>query len=171
MFNSCCTLYVVNVVTYGHLLPTVYLFMADIANPDLFVSGCRTWICLDITRIYEEQRQPSSGSAWPACPKTVNRAPIFGVGVSTLYTAVCIRCDSFITCMLCSLEPVASSHPHYSTFTLQTYHHPEYRFGSWPTQMISPSHVHTHTSRSAANKYTQPYTHNCLSEQNITSSH
>ena len=24
---------------------------------------CQTWICLDITRVYEEQHQPSSGSA------------------------------------------------------------------------------------------------------------
>ena len=58
-----------HVVPYGYLLPIVYLFMADIANPDLFVCGCRAWICLDITHFYEEQRQPSSGSAWPACPK------------------------------------------------------------------------------------------------------
>ena len=40
---------------YGYLLPTMYLFMADIANSDLFVCGCRTWICLDITRYYEDQ--------------------------------------------------------------------------------------------------------------------
>ena len=45
------------VAPYGYLLPTVYLFMADIANPDLFVCGCRTWICLDITRFYEEQNK------------------------------------------------------------------------------------------------------------------
>ena len=29
---------------YGYLLSNVYLFMADIENPDLFVCGCRTWI-------------------------------------------------------------------------------------------------------------------------------
>ena len=57
------------VAPYGYLLPIVYLFMANIANPDLFVYCCRTWICLDITLFYEEQRQPSSGSALPACPK------------------------------------------------------------------------------------------------------
>ena len=38
---------------------------------------------------------------------------------------------------------VASSHPHYLTFTLQTYHHPEHRFRSWPTQLTSPSHLHS----------------------------
>ena len=48
---------------YGYLVPNVYLFTADIANPDLFVCGCRTWICLDITRFYDEQHQPSCGAA------------------------------------------------------------------------------------------------------------
>ena len=38
------------VAPYGYMLPTLYVFMADIENPDLFVCGCRTWICLDITR-------------------------------------------------------------------------------------------------------------------------
>ena len=60
--------------------------MADIANPDLFVCGCRSWICLDITRFYEEERQPSSGSEWPASPKTINRAPLLGREVSTQFT-------------------------------------------------------------------------------------
>ena len=36
-----------------------------------------------------------------------------------------------------AFHKVASFHQHYSTFTLQTYHHPEYRFRSWPTQKIS----------------------------------
>ena len=34
---------------YQYLLPTVYLFVGDIANPDLFTCGCRTWICLNIS--------------------------------------------------------------------------------------------------------------------------
>ena len=38
---------------------------------------------------------------------------------------------------------VASFHQHYSTFTLQTYHHPEHRFRSWHTHMTSLSHIHT----------------------------
>ena len=46
------------VAPYGNLLPNMYLFIADI--------NC------------EEQRQPSSKSAWPACPNTVNRAPKAG---------------------------------------------------------------------------------------------
>ena len=38
---------------------------------------------------------------------------------------------------------VASSHPHYLTFTLHTYHHQEHRFKSWHTQMTSPSQLRT----------------------------
>ena len=57
------------VAPYGYLLSDMYLFMADITNPDFLVKSCRTWIGLDITRFCEQQRQPSSGSAWPACPK------------------------------------------------------------------------------------------------------
>ena len=66
--QSCCKI----------MLATVYLLMTDIANPDVFVCGYRTWICLDINRFYEGQRQPSSGSAWPASSNTVNRDPIAG---------------------------------------------------------------------------------------------
>ena len=46
-------------------------------------------------------------------------------------------------------------HQHYSTYTLQTYHHQEHQFRSWPTQMTSPSHLRTSTN--AAKKYIQPY--------------
>ena len=64
------------VVPYRYLLPMVYLFMTDIANPDLFVCCWWTWISLNINRFYEKHRQLSSGSALMACPKTVNQAPI-----------------------------------------------------------------------------------------------
>ena len=57
------------VAPYGYLLPNMYSFIADIAYPDLFVCCYRTWINLDITRFCKEQRQPSSGSVWPTCPK------------------------------------------------------------------------------------------------------
>ena len=94
------------VAPYQYLLPTVYLFMADNANPDLFVCGCRTWICLDITRLYEEQRQQSSGSTLPACLKTINRAPItVGGRFRHNFTAACPKhCDYPTTCRLCRLE-------------------------------------------------------------------
>ena len=93
------------VAYYRYLLPTMYLFMADIANADLFV--CRIWISLDITRFYEEQRQPSSGFTRPACSKTVNLAPFLGVGAfDNICTAVCNRCDSSTACRLCRLDSV-----------------------------------------------------------------
>ena len=37
----------------------------------------------------------------------------------------------------------ASFHPHYLTFSPQTYHHPVHRFRSWPMHMTSPSYPHT----------------------------
>ena len=57
------------VASYRYLLPNIYLSVADIANPDFLGCCCRTWISLDIARFYEEQCQPSIGSAWPACLK------------------------------------------------------------------------------------------------------
>ena len=41
-----------HVAPYRYLLPTMYLFMADIEIPYLFVCGCRTCICLDIARVF-----------------------------------------------------------------------------------------------------------------------
>ena len=38
------------IAPYGYLLSDMYLFMADITNPDFLVYSCRTWIGLDITR-------------------------------------------------------------------------------------------------------------------------
>ena len=76
-----------HVAPYRYLLPNLYLSVADIANPDLFACGSRTWISLDIARFYEEHCQSSSGSAWPDCPKNGNRAPITGAGgVDTICT-------------------------------------------------------------------------------------
>ena len=52
----------------------------------VFVYGrCICWICIDITRFYEEQHHPSRASAWPVCqtPQLI-RQPIAGGGrVST----------------------------------------------------------------------------------------
>ena len=84
---------------------SVYLFMADIANPELFVCGCRTWICLDISLFYEELRQPYSVSTWPACPKNGKSG-----GFDTICTTVCDRCDSSTACRLCGLEPSMLCH-------------------------------------------------------------
>ena len=52
-----------HVAPYGYLLPDMYLFIADIADPDSLVRCCRTCICLNITLFYEDQRQASSGFA------------------------------------------------------------------------------------------------------------
>ena len=72
------------VAPYRYLHPTVYLFMA--VNPDLFVCSYWTWICLEITHFYEEQRQPFSESAWPACQKIAKWGPYcWGREVSTQF--------------------------------------------------------------------------------------
>ena len=43
-----------------------------------------------------------------------------------------------------AFHKVASFHPHYLKCTPQTYHHPVYRFRSWPMQTTSPSHPYLH---------------------------
>ena len=79
-----------SVAPYRYVLPNIYLSVTDIANSDLLRCCCRSWISLDIVRFYEEQCQPSSGSAWQACPKTVNRASLLGEGgVDRICTAAC----------------------------------------------------------------------------------
>ena len=88
-------------------LPYIYLSVADIENPDLFACSCRTWISLDIARFYGEKWQPSNGSAWPACPKNVNRAPNnphCWVRRHKVYSGVSAHCDSSTTSRLCCLE-------------------------------------------------------------------
>ena len=100
------------VAPYRYLLPTVYLFMADIANSDLFVCSCWTWICLNITRFYEEQRQPSSDPHGRLLsPKTlIIRHPLMGTGgFDTICTAVCNLRDSFTACRTCRLEHVTTA--------------------------------------------------------------
>ena len=69
-----------------------------------------------------------------------------------------------------AFHKVASFQPHYSTFTLQTYHHPEHRFTSWPTQITSPSHIHTQARVQSRNTYNHSYI-KFLPRQNKTISH
>ena len=52
--------------------------------------------------LYEEQRHPSSGSAWPACPQNGKSGSIAGDGG---FATTWIRCDSSPACRLCRLEP------------------------------------------------------------------
>ena len=68
-----------------------------------------------------------------------------------------------------SFHKAASVHPHYLTFTRQTYHHPVRRFRSWPTQMTSPSHPHTQPRVQPRNIYNHTY-RKCLPGQNKTTS-
>ena len=58
---------------YGYLLPNMYLFIADITNPDLFdVMGCsRTWIRLDTCSTCTSRYFVRSRASHPAGP--VNR--------------------------------------------------------------------------------------------------
>ena len=98
--QSCCTLSI-------STLPTVYLYVGDIANPDLLACGCRTWISLDITRFYEVLCQPTNWSAWPVCPKNMlNRDAIAGGrrGRHNLHSGLPDRCDSYTACRLCRLD-------------------------------------------------------------------
>ena len=93
------------VAPYRYLLPNLYLYVADIANPDLLASSSRTWIRLDIERFYKLHYQPSSGTGFPK--KNGNRAPIAGgrKGSTQFAQDLPDRCDSSTACMLCRLEP------------------------------------------------------------------
>ena len=63
------------VAPYGYLLFDRLLFMTDITNPDSFLKSYWTWIGFDITRFCKQQRQSSTGSAWPAYPKNGKSGP------------------------------------------------------------------------------------------------
>ena len=52
-----------------------------------------------------------------------------------------------------NLKLVTSFHPHYLTFTPQTYHHPMNRFRSWPTQTTPQSHPHSQVRVQPRNTY------------------
>ena len=69
-----------------------------------------------------------------------------------------------------AFHKVASFHPHYSTFTPQTYHHPVHRFRSWPMQMTSQSYPHTQVRVQPRNTYNHTYT-KFLPGQNKTTSY
>ena len=56
-----------------------------------------------------------------------------------------------------TFHKVASFHKHYSTYALQTYHHQEHQFRLWPTQMTSPSHLHTQARAQQRNTSNHTY--------------
>ena len=68
-----------------------------------------------------------------------------------------------------AFHKVTSFHPHYSTFTPQTYHHPVHRFRSWPMQMTSQSHPHTQVRVQPRNTYNHTYTKFLPGQNNTTS--
>ena len=110
------------VAPYGYLLSDLYLFMADITNPDFLVLSCRTWIGLDITRFCEQQRQPSSGSAWPACPKNGKSGPhCWGRGGSTQFAQqleFAVTAPPLVGCVVWSLHHMVTTsirHKHQET--------------------------------------------------------
>ena len=80
--------------------------MVDIANPDLFVCGCQTWICLDITLFMRSSASHPAGQHGRCAQKTGKLGPpLLGVGgFDTICTAVCNHCDSSTACRLCRLE-------------------------------------------------------------------
>ena len=94
-----------HVAPYRYMLPTVYLSMTYIANPDLFACGCRTWICLDISHFHKKKCHPSRGSAWLSCPKTREiRPPLWGREVSTQFAQQFAR--TVVTAIpVCRFEP------------------------------------------------------------------
>ena len=114
------------VAPYLYLLPNLHLSEANIANPDLLVCGSRTWISLDIARFYEEHCQPSSGSAWPACPKTVIGPHCWGWEGSTQFARVCqtaVTAPPRVGCVVWRIVVIPSNHflngfPDPSQFTM-----------------------------------------------------
>ena len=66
------------VAPYRYLLPTMYVFVADIANPDLFV-------CIRLDIIYFLKLSSVNHPVYPhgrIAKETVNQDPISEVGVS-----------------------------------------------------------------------------------------
>ena len=80
------------VAPYRYLYPTVYFSVEDIANPDLLVCYCRTWISLDIARFYEEQCLPASGKALLTFPNNGKSYSLVARGVDTVSFGVCVLC-------------------------------------------------------------------------------
>ena len=56
-----------------------------------------------------------------------------------------------------TFHKVASFHPHYLTFTHQTYHHPVHRFRSWSTQTTLQSHLRTQVRVQPRKTYNHTY--------------
>ena len=90
-----------------YLLPNMYLFEADIANPYFLVRCCQTWTSLDIGPFYEEQCQPSSGSTLAACARNDKLGlHCWGrEGLIQFTHGLTDRCDRSTACWRCRLDP------------------------------------------------------------------
>ena len=85
------------VAPYRYLLANMYLFMADIANPDVIGCCCRTWISFVISCFYEEQCHPA-GLHGRLPNKTKHRE-----GWTQFAPGLTDRCDSSTACKLCRI--------------------------------------------------------------------
>ena len=93
------------VVPYGYLLPNMYLFIADITNPHSLFNFVGPGLVSP--RFCEDQRQPSSGSAWPVYP--IIRPPCWGRKGSTQYAQQFMTAPPLVGCVVWS----HSNHPHH----------------------------------------------------------
>ena len=88
------------VAPYGYLFPNMYLFIADIANPDLFdVVGPGL---VSPAFVMSSQSHPANPHGRLAKKSSLH---CWGRGFNTICTSVCDRCDSHTACRLCRLEP------------------------------------------------------------------
>ena len=91
--KSCCTLLIS--ASYRVFVYVIY------RTTRFFVCSCRTWICLSITRLYEEQRVGIAREFGPSL--------LWAGGFDTICTAACNRRVSSIVCRLCRLDPCSNT--------------------------------------------------------------
>ena len=96
------------VAPYRYLLPTMCLFMADIANPDLFVCVVVGPGFISTSPAFTRSRasHPAGQHGRLAQKNSKSGSHCWGREVfDTICTAVCNRRDSSAACRLCCLEP------------------------------------------------------------------
>ena len=77
------------VAPYRYLLPNLYLSVTDIANPDLFACGSRTWISLEMAAFMRSMTSHPAGPHGRLAQKTVIGPPLLGAGgVDTICTSL-----------------------------------------------------------------------------------
>ena len=95
-----------HVSPYRYRLLTVYLYVGDNGNADLFACGCRTWIVSTSPAFMRSSASHPAGPQGLLSPKTVNRASIAvgGKYLHNLHISCQNLCDSSTTSKLCLLE-------------------------------------------------------------------